>query len=129
MILLLPPLDALEVMICELSAPSEEFLGLSDTGDLIDSLRGCLLNEALIDRGIHFEPPEFDFCFSSTESDCLHVLERTFSFILKRRLKNCKGIDWTWKIGMYGYGHHASEGCKSISTNHPRWINILDLLQ
>lgn len=80
MILILPAFETPGDMICALSAPSEEFRGLSETGDFIDSLRGCLLNEVLIDRGIHFERPELDSSFSSNESDCLLVLEMTFSF-------------------------------------------------
>ncbi|KAK9043335.1 hypothetical protein V6N11_071680 [Hibiscus sabdariffa] len=49
-VLLLSPLDMLINAERELSIPSEEFLGLSETGDLIDSLLGCLLREALIER-------------------------------------------------------------------------------
>jgi len=79
-ILLLPPFDTQGVAVCELSTPSEEFLGLSETGDLIDSHRAGLLNELLIDRGIHFECPEFDSSLSSVESNCLNVLDITFSF-------------------------------------------------
>lgn len=69
MILLLPPFDTQGVAVCELPTPSEEFLGLSEIGDRIDSHRACLLSELLIDRGIHFECPEFDSSFSSVESN------------------------------------------------------------
>lgn len=53
---------------------SEEFLGPSETGDLMDSLRGCLLKEALIDRGIHFECPEDGSSLSSCELSSPHAL-------------------------------------------------------
>lgn len=74
-ILLLAPLDTLGEMVFEPSSPSEEFLGLSEAGDLIDSLRGCLVSEALIDLGMHFERPEVDSSLSSFDSDCLQVLQ------------------------------------------------------
>lgn len=74
-ILLLAPLDVHEAMDCEPLAPSKEFLGLSESGDLIDSHRGCFVSEALIDLGMHFDPPEVSSSLSSTESDCLQVLQ------------------------------------------------------
>lgn len=73
MILLLPPLDVTGDML-ELSILSDEFLGPSEIGDLMDSLRSCLVNEALIDRGMHFECPEDDSSLSSCGFCSLHVL-------------------------------------------------------
>lgn len=78
MILLLAPLDAQWVLICAPSTPSEEFLGLSEIGDLIDSPRCCLLSDALIDLGMHFERPEVESSLSSlssTESAFLQLLQ------------------------------------------------------
>lgn len=75
MILLLAPFDTLGVMVLEPSTPSEEFLGLSEAGDLIDSFRGCFVNEALIDLGMHFERPDVDSSLSSIISNCLQVLQ------------------------------------------------------
>ena len=72
---LLLPLDMLLNTECELSIPSEEFLGFSETEDLIDSLLGCLLSEALIERGMHFVLPEFNPSLSSAESSSLQVLQ------------------------------------------------------
>ena len=74
MILLLLPLDATGDM-PELSILSEELLGPSEMGDLMDSLRGCLLNDALIDRGMHFVCPEDDSSLSSSEFSSLNVLQ------------------------------------------------------
>lgn len=71
MILLLHPSDTMGELICATSVPSTEFLGLSEIGDLIDSLRGCLFSEALIDLRMHFERPEVDSALSSTESGFL----------------------------------------------------------
>lgn len=71
-ILLLLPFDELANNALELSALSEEILGLSERGDLIDSLRGCLAIEALIDRGMHFDCP---FSLSPAESNCLPDLQ------------------------------------------------------
>ena len=75
MILLLPPKETLGDTAWELSTPSDEFLGLSEIGDLMDSLRGCLLSEALIDRGMHFDPPVVASPLSSVESNCLQLLQ------------------------------------------------------
>lgn len=76
MILLLLPLDVQADMVRELLAPSDdEILGPSDTGDLIDSLLGCLLREALMARGMHFKLDEvFSSISSPTESNCLQLL-------------------------------------------------------
>lgn len=74
-ILLLLPLDVPPDTVCELSTLSEEFLGLSGTGDLMASLRPCLPREALIARGMHFNCPEFDSSLSSTVSNCLEILQ------------------------------------------------------
>ena len=63
-ILLLLPFDVTGDMFLP-SILSEEFLGPSETGDLMDSLRGCLLSEALIDLRIHFECPADDSSLSS----------------------------------------------------------------
>jgi len=78
-ILLLLPLDVTEDM-PEPSILSDEWRGPSETGDLMDSLRGCFDNEALIDRGMHFECPEDDD--DSSLSSCgfcslnvLHICE------------------------------------------------------
>lgn len=53
----------------EPSILSDDVLGPSEIGDLMDSPLGCLVSEALIDRGMHFECPEdgsssfsFGFC-------------------------------------------------------------------
>ena len=73
MILLLLPLDVTGDM-PEPSILSDEFRGTSETGDLMDSLRGCLVNEALIDRGMHFECPEDDSSLSSCGFWSLNVL-------------------------------------------------------
>lgn len=67
-ILLLLPFDELANNALELSALSEEILALSERGDLIDSLRGCLAIEALINRGMHFDRP---FSLSPAESNGL----------------------------------------------------------
>lgn len=75
MILLLAPLDTIGETICEPLTPSEEFLGLSEAGDLIDSLRSCFVSEALIERGMHFDRPEVDSSLSSIDSGCLQVLK------------------------------------------------------
>ena len=75
MILLLPPFDMLFSTERELSTLSEEFLGFSETGDLIDSLLGCLLSEALIERGMHLVRPEFNSSLCSAESSSLQVLQ------------------------------------------------------
>lgn len=48
------PLGLHKAMDCAQSAPSEEFLGFSERGYLIDSLRGCFVTEALIDLRMHF---------------------------------------------------------------------------
>lgn len=74
MIRLLPPLDTQGDMVRELSTLSDEILGPSETGDLIDSLLGCLLSEALIDSGMHFELDEVVSSLSATESNCLPPL-------------------------------------------------------
>ncbi len=74
MILLLLPFDVLLCMASELLVSSEDFRGLSKMGDLIDSLLGCLLIEAFIDLGMHFECPEVDSSLFSAESICLQVL-------------------------------------------------------
>lgn len=74
MILLLLQLDLLLATLFGLSTPSDEFLGLSEVGDLMDSHRGCLVKEALIERGMHFDCPGFESSLSSTESNCLLVL-------------------------------------------------------
>lgn len=73
MILWLLLLDDIEDM-AEPSILSDEFLGPSEIGDLMDSLRGCLVSEALIDRGMHFECPEDDSSLSSFGFCSLHVL-------------------------------------------------------
>lgn len=59
----------------ELSTPSEDVLGRSEVGDFIGSPRGCLLSDALIARGMHFEWPEDDSFLSSAEFNCLNVLQ------------------------------------------------------
>lgn len=74
-VLLLSPFDMLLNTERELSIPSEEFLGFSETGDLIDSLLGCLLSEALTERRMHFVRPEFNSSFSSVEASSLQVLQ------------------------------------------------------
>ncbi|KAK8697954.1 hypothetical protein V6N13_114086 [Hibiscus sabdariffa] len=74
-VLLLSPLDMLINAERELSIPSEEFLGLSETGDLIDSLLGCLLREALIERGMDFVHPKCNSSFSLVESNSLQLLQ------------------------------------------------------
>ena len=84
-ILLLAPLDTHGDMVLELSTPSEEFLGLSDIGDLIDSLRGCFASEALIDLGMHFERPEVDSSLSSIVSNCLLVLLERYATCKKEK--------------------------------------------
>lgn len=73
-ILFIAPLDVHEAMDFEQSAPSEEFLGLSES-DLMDSLRVCFVREALIDPRIHLERPEVASSFSSIKSDFLKVLQ------------------------------------------------------
>ena len=75
MILLLLPLDMQGVMVRELSAPSEEILGPSETGDRIDSLLGCLLSDALMDRGMHFERTTAVSSLSAVEFNCLQLLQ------------------------------------------------------
>jgi hypothetical protein len=72
-ILWLLPLDDIEDM-QEPSILSDEVRGPSEIGDLIDSLRGCLVSEALIDRGMHFECPEDDSSLSSLGFCSLLVL-------------------------------------------------------
>lgn len=64
-ILLLPPLDVPGVLIRELSTLSDEILGPSERGDLIDSHLGCLLIEALSDLGIHLVRVELPSSLSS----------------------------------------------------------------
>lgn len=78
-ILRLLPLDMLGVI----SSPSEEILGPSERGDLIDSLLGCLLREALIDRGMHFDPTEFVSSLSTAKSNCLQLLHCHFICIFQ----------------------------------------------
>lgn len=56
------------MMVLELSTLSDEILGPSEMGDLIDSHFGCLLSVALIDLGMHFKRVELASSFSSTES-------------------------------------------------------------
>lgn len=85
MILLLPPLDTVGVQICTPSTPSEEFLGLSEIGDLIVSLRGCLFSEALIDLRMHFDRPEVDSSFSSIESGFLLQLLQVNKYSIEVR--------------------------------------------
>lgn len=77
MILWLLPSDMLGVMVCELSAPSEEILGPSETGDLIDSLLGCLLSETFIDNGMHFDRTKVS-SLSAAKSYCLLLLRCKF---------------------------------------------------
>lgn len=72
MILLLLAFD-LDGVVLRLSPLSEDFRGLSDRGDLRESLRGCLTSDALIERGMHFDFPDIDSS-SSAESDELQVL-------------------------------------------------------
>lgn len=74
MILLLPALDMQGDVIRELWNPSDDILGPSETGDLVDSLFGCLPSEALIFSGMHFELAEVVSSLSATESNCLQVL-------------------------------------------------------
>lgn len=71
-ILLLPPVD---VVVLELCVLSEEILGPSETGDLIDSHLGCLLRDALIDLGMHFVRVEPPSSLSSVESNCSVLLK------------------------------------------------------
>lgn len=101
MILLLAPPDTLGDIACEPSAPSEEVLGLSEAGDLIDSHRGCLLSEALIDRGMHFDRPEVDSSLSSIESSCLQVLQG--QILSMRTINSCE--------------ERATIKCLSMNTN------------
>lgn len=77
MILWLLPSDMVGVMVRELSAPSEEILGPSERGDLIDSLLGCLLSEALIDSGMHFDRTKVS-SLSAAKSNCLQLLHPQF---------------------------------------------------
>lgn len=70
---MLLPLDVTEDM-PDPSNLSDEFLGPSEMGDFMDSLRGCLVNEALIDRGMHFECPEDVSSLSSCGFWSLYVL-------------------------------------------------------
>ena len=66
-ILPLPALDTQgDVILALWTLSDDDTLGPSETGDLIDSLFGCLPSETLIARGIHFEL--VDFSLSSTES-------------------------------------------------------------
>jgi hypothetical protein len=62
----------------EPSILSDDVLGPSEIGDLMDSPLGCLVSEALIDRGMHFECPE-DGSSSSSFGFCslfvLHIRE------------------------------------------------------
>lgn len=58
MLLLLPSLDVPDVMLLEISVASDEILDTSERGDLIDSLFGCVLKEALMDLGMHFKLTE-----------------------------------------------------------------------
>lgn len=73
MILWLLLLDDIEDM-QEPSILSDEVLGLSEIGDLMDSLRGCLVSEALIDRGMHFMCPGDGSSLSSIGFSSLLVL-------------------------------------------------------
>lgn len=73
MILLLLLLDVLNGVVMKLSPLSDDFCGLSERGDLIEFLRGCLTTEALIDRGMHFDFLRIDSSFC-VESNGLQVL-------------------------------------------------------
>lgn len=71
---MLPPM-----VVRKLCVLSDEILGPSDTGDLIDS-HLALVREALIDLGMHFvrvEPP------SSVESNCSVVLQSQMIFLFQ----------------------------------------------
>lgn len=75
-ILLLPALDTQgDVILALWTLSDDDTLGPSETGDLIDSLLGCLPSETLMARGIHFEL--VDSSLSATESfkrsQALHV--------------------------------------------------------
>lgn len=80
-------------MIRELWTPSDDILGPSETGDLIDSLFGCLPSEALIDRGIHFELVESVSSLSAPESNCSQVLH--FQILTYSQYKDHKGEQYT----------------------------------
>lgn len=54
---------------------SEDILGLSESGDLMDSDLGCLPRDALIDSGMHFDPVEGTSSFSSSAMDNLDILD------------------------------------------------------
>lgn len=66
MCLVLPPFDILDVILRELSIPSDEILRASERGDLIDSLLGCLVS----DSGMHFECIVLVSSLSSSKSNC-----------------------------------------------------------
>lgn len=81
-ILLLPPMDMAGVVVRELSTLSDEILGPSETGDLIDSHLGCLPRETLIDLGMHFVRVELPSSLSSIESNCSVLLHSQMIFIV-----------------------------------------------
>lgn len=55
---LLSSLDVPDVILLEISVASDEILDTSERGDLIDSLFGWAVKEALMDLGMHFNRME-----------------------------------------------------------------------
>ena len=90
MILLLLPLDLTEDLL-EPSILSDELLDSSERGDFMDSLRNCLVKEALIDRGMHFECPEDGSSLSSCGFSSLYVLHICVLVLLQ--MKHWPGCD------------------------------------
>lgn len=123
-ILLLLPLDVTGDMLVP-SILSDEFLGPSEMGDLMDSLRGCLVNEALIDRGMHFECPEGDSPLSSCGFNSLYVLHICVLVVLQ--MKRWPGWD-DYCVPIRCQYKPNTELWKLTPQSQAQWFLIQDIL-